>query len=152
MRGNAATATCSGKKKKAVAGGYQAEYPTTPGDDEVPIVTQTSIRSGNGAWSVAGQIPDGDQTRQLTAYAYCAKKKRTEVMAGGTGAGDGTVAQILSPECEKGSPLSGGFRVGPFRAPRGSSAAQCVNWAASVDPASARVALCGVIAVATRSK
>ena len=29
---------------------------------------------------------------------------------------------------------------------------QCVNWAVSVEPASARVALSGLIAVATRSK
>jgi len=105
-----ATATCPGKKK-AAAGGFLGTFPG--GDDSIPTLPVSSVRSGKNAWSASAQIPDGDVDAPLNAFVYCSKKKRKETATTQSLTGEATVADVRSPDCSKGTALAGGFINSP---------------------------------------
>jgi hypothetical protein len=113
----AASATCP-KKAKALAGGFALTAQREAGGELIPTLALSSVRSAKRTWTASAQVPDGEQSQQLTVYAYCAKKKRSEVSASGQIAtpnpDTSTLGSVLSPACEKGTSLAGGFDVDPF--------------------------------------
>lgn len=108
-----ATATCP-KRRNAVAGGFRATF--TPGGEQPPPIPVSSVRSAKREWSASAQIPDGDLAQPFTAYAYCSKKKIKDESSGSSQpvVGESATGDALTPGCEKGTLVSGGFRSTPI--------------------------------------
>lgn len=108
----AATATCQ-KRKKAVAGGFSVPPGANSEGETRPGIVTSSARAAKREWTVSTQLVDVAGATQLTAYVYCARKKRRETSAS-TPILEGEVDLIESPLCSKGTSLAGGFQATPL--------------------------------------
>lgn len=102
-----ATATCVGRRLKAVAGGFATQVDTVT---TLGVVPQESRRAKGGrSWQVSA-VHNNISPRTATAYAYCARAKVSQKTAQISMTGDLSTEPADAGGCPRGRrPVSGGF-------------------------------------------